>query len=226
MKSRHALMRYIADHQRLSTLLHLVRARISDDPGHDLNHALRVALWTVRLGGSQLNPEHAIIASLLHDIVNVPKDSPQRSQASELCANEAAEILAGLDYPEEATDVICDAIRDHSYSRGATPTTHLGRCLQDADRLEALGAIGVFRTISTGVVLGADYFHGSDPWAKNRSLDDVAHTVDHFFVKLLKLASSMCTDEGRAEAERRSRFMEVFLTQLGEELGEPMVSEP
>src|SRR5690606_10037607 len=121
---------------------------------------------------------------------------------------------------------ICDAIRDHSYSRGAVPTSPLGRALQDADRLEALGVLGVFRTISTGTRMGGAYFDADDPWALERPLDDRAYAVDHFTTKLFRLPATMGTPKGREEAERRVARMRAMLEDLGEELGRPYVRHP
>ena len=101
------------------------------------------------------------------------------------------------------------------------PRSLLGDALQDADRLEALGALGVLRTASCGARIGADYFDGDDPWAEHRELDDAKHTVDHFFKKLLRLPPTLRTAAGRAEAERRAEFMLAFLRQLGDEIGSP-----
>ena len=127
---------------------------------------------------------------------------------------------AGFDSP--ARSRIHDAIRDHSFSRGAVPTGPLGRALQDADRLEALGAIGVFRNISTGARMGSAYFDAEDPWARSRPLDDKAYSVDHFFVKLLRLPATMTTDAGRDEATRRARVIIGLVDALAEELGVPL----
>jgi uncharacterized protein len=151
----------------------------------------------------------------------VPKDSPERARASELCAEEARRILPRFGFASSEIEDIAAAIRDHSWSRGARPEGPLGRALQDADRLEAVGVIGVFRTISTGVRLGADYFDGDDPFARRRPLDDKRHSVDHFYVKLLGLAATMNTAAGRAEAECRTARMRRLLDWLGEEIGEP-----
>ena len=203
----------------LGALLPEVRPRLADDPGHDLQHCLRVALWTLKLGGDAVDFRQAVAAALLHDIVNLPKDSPERARASELSADEARRLLGAYDFTADAIEEIASAVRDHSYSRGATPQSALGRALQDADRLEALGALGLLRTVSTGTRMGARYFHASDPWAEARDLDDLSHMVDHFFTKLLALPASMNTAAGRAEAERRAAFLRVFLEQLAEELG-------
>lgn len=220
MKDRRELLGLIASDPGLAALLEEAKTRLDDDPGHDLSHALRVALWTVRLGGADIDPRRAIAAALLHDVVNVPKDSPERSLASVRSAEVARALLPRFDFTPDAIDDVCDAIRDHSFSRGAVPARPLGRALQDADRLEALGALGIFRTVSCGTRMGAVYFEADDPWAQHRALDDARYTVDHFFVKLLRLESTMRTDAGRAEARRRIAFMAQFLAQLGDEIGE------
>lgn len=220
-KTREALLETIARDDLLRAVLTAVRPLLTDDPGHDLGHALRVALWTLEIGGDTVDLHEAVLAALLHDIVNVPKSSPLRSRASELCAEEARRILAPLGIGGAALDRIEEAIRDHSFSRGAVPTAPLAQALQDADRLEALGAIGIMRCVSTGVQMGAGYFHPEDPWADGRALDDRAWSVDHFFRKLLLLPDTMCTPAGRAEARRRADHMRLFLEQLGHELGAP-----
>jgi uncharacterized protein len=198
---------------------------LDDDPGHDLAHCLRVALWTIRLGDG-IDPRRAVAAALLHDVVNVPKDSPERSRASELSAAVARELLPRHGFDADAVEDVALAIRDHSYSRGAVPERPLGRALQDADRLEALGALGVFRTIACGTRMNASFVHPDDPWARDRPLDDRRFSVDHFFTKLLRLAATMQTAAGRREAERRIAFLTGFLTELGQELRVPYPGAP
>ncbi|MEM9070229.1 MAG: HD domain-containing protein [Myxococcota bacterium] len=190
------------------------------DPGHDLAHALRVAHWTLLLA-PEVDPRWCIAAALLHDAVNVPKDSPERASASSLSADLARALLPTAGFASAATEEVAVAIRDHSYSRGATPTSDLGKALQDADRLEALGALGLCRTFSCGARMGAAYFDPDDPWAQGRDLDDRRYTVDHFFTKLLTLPKTMNTEGGRQEAERRAEFLRSFLQQLAVEIGQP-----
>lgn len=219
MESLSELRAYIDGDPRLRALLADVAPRLDDDPGHDLSHSLRVALWTLRLADAGVARESSIAAALLHDAINLPKDSAERSEASVRSARLARELLPEHGFDDAAVEDISEAIRDHSYSRGATPSRPLGRALQDADRLEGLGALGIFRTVSTGVRMNARYFDPDDPWAETRELDDKRQTVDHFFVKLLKLPETMNTDAGRREARRRADFMVEFLRQLGDELG-------
>jgi len=210
---------FIENDTALSRVLEEARSRLTGDPGHDVAHCLRVAAWTIRIGGPEIDPRHAIAAALLHDVVNIPKDSPDRSRASERSAEFARGLLGELGF--DAIDLIGDAIHDHSYSTGRVPRSPLGDALQDADRLEALGALGILRTASCGARMGADYFDGDDPWAMHRELDDGKHTVDHFFRKLLLLPPTLRTKAGREEAERRATFMIAFLRQLGDEIGSP-----
>lgn len=204
---------------RLQRLFDRVSALLDDDPGHDIEHSLRVAGWTLRCADGSVEPHEAIAAALLHDVVNLPKNDPRRAEASASSADEARRILPAHGFDEAAIERIAHAIEDHSYSRGRVPESTLGRALQDADRLEALGVLGVFRTISTGTSMGARYFDPSDPWAEARPLDDLRFSVDHFFTKLLHLHETMRTERGRAEARRRTLVLERLLDDLADELG-------
>lgn len=224
--TRDGILAIIAEDPRLRELKREVERRMAEnpfqDPGHDLFHFIRVALWTIRLGQGRLDPACAIAAALLHDIVNVPKNSPDRSRASELSAQVAREILPRYGFSTEEIQEIAEAVRDHSFSRGAVPQRQLGKCLQDADRLESLGSIGLMRLISTGCRMGAQYFDPADPWAKKRDLDDLRYSTDHFFTKIFKLPETMNTAAGKKEALHRAQQMRAFLEQLGEELGDPL----
>jgi uncharacterized protein len=203
------------------------------DAGHDFHHVLRVAGLAERIlreecareDGCEASQEEvdAVVASaLLHDCVPVPKNSPLRKESARLCAEKAHEWLIELKWqPEDRIAEITDAIFDHSYSSGRVPRTRVGRCLQDADRLEALGALGLFRTIATGVSMGALLFDPEDPWAERRELDDRKYTIDHFYTKLLKLPATFRTESARLEAEERARFLEQFAGQLRQELLSP-----
>jgi uncharacterized protein len=223
----------IERHPSLKKLYALVEAKFGKhvsgvDRGHDLFHFLRVAFWTLKISAeleAKVDGAEAIAAALLHDIVPVPKNSPLRSQASLLCAQEAARILPELGFQAPAVANIAEAVRCHSFSRGEKAVTPLAMALQDADRLEALGSIGIMRCISTGAQMGAEYFDAEDPWARARELDDHAYSIDHFFKKLLKLDATMNTEPGRREARLRIRIMKEFLISLGSELAQPLPPE-
>ncbi len=190
-----------------------------DDPAHDWAHAERVIAWARRLGEAE-GADWAVLgpAAALHDVVNVPKNAPDRAHASARAGEAAVQILAPLGYGSEDVARIAVVIGEHSWSAGRAPSSVEAACLQDADRLDAVGAVGVARTFTVGKALGAAYYDRADPWAEHRDLDDRAFTLDHFKAKLLRLAASMNTAAGRAEAERRSAFMRAFLDQWRAEI--------
>lgn len=218
----------------MNPLLQELRERVSRippvDAGHDFYHTLRVAGLAEKILREECLREEgreaaqdeidAVVASaLLHDCVPVAKNSPLRKESARLCAEKAEEWLKELKWqPEGRIPEITGAILDHSYSSGRVPRSRIGRCLQDADRLEALGALGLFRTIATGVSMGAMLFDPEDPWAERRELDDRKYTLDHFYTKLLRLPSTFRTEGARQEALARARFLEGFAAQLKHEL--------
>jgi len=202
-------------------VLEHVERHMEGDAAHDLSHLLRVAEWTVRIAGVQVPRRLWITAALLHDVVNLPKNHPDRAIASERSADVARSVLSDLGMPSADVELVAEAIRDHSFTRGVVPESLFGKALQDADRLEALGVIGTFRCIATGVRFDAQFFDPVDPWAVNRALDDKRFSVDHFFTKLLLLPATFHTAMGRTEAERRAAFMRRLLLELGTELDRP-----
>ena len=228
MNTLDALAAFIDTDDGLRALHRHASEVLGDDPGHDVHHALRVALWTVHIsreeergGGTDVDPRESIAAALLHDIVNLPKNHPDRALASELAADEARRLLPGCGFDAAAVERVAAAICDHSFSRGAVPTGALGRSLQDADRLEALGAIGIMRCVSSGAQMGGGFFDPTDPWAVDRELDGQRWSIDHFFRKLLRLPETMLTEAGRTEARRRAAVLERFCDALAEELARP-----
>ena len=192
--------------------------RAPTDAAHDLAHVKRVVKNTLYLTDLEsANSEITLPAACLHDCVSLPKDDPRRSEGSRLAAAEASDFLAGIDYPAGLIPEVAHAIEAHSFSAGIPCRTLEARIVQDADRLDALGAIGIARCLLTGGALGSDIYHADDPFAGARDLDDKAYMVDHFYAKLFKLPATMVTEAGRAEAERRVRMMEAFLAELGRE---------
>lgn len=207
---------------RYHALFEFCRGRYDHgDPSHDFAHVLRVLATCERFGkslGARL--EILIPAALLHDIVQVPKNHPDRAQASAQAADEAGRILRdhGLADDPEALARIAEAILEHSFSAGRKPSSLESAILQDADRLDAIGAIGIARVFSCGTRMGSEFYERTEPFARTRPLDDKRYMLDHFFVKLLKLPALMNTAPGREEAERRLKHMRDFLTQLESEI--------
>ncbi|WP_233218802.1 HD domain-containing protein [Deinococcus arcticus] len=207
----------LAHDPRLGAVWTWVQAHMRRDAAHDEGHLARVARWTIRCAPEQ-PAALAVAAALTHDVVNLPKNHPQRAQASDLSAQAVRAHLPELGFSAPETEAVALAVRDHSFSRGAVPQTPLGAALQDADRLDALGALGVLRVAGVGGQLGRALLHPEDPWAQARQPDDLTYTVDHFFTKLLRLDGTFRTLPGQTEARRRTLTMRAFLAELASEL--------
>jgi len=189
------------------------------DPGHGPVHLERVVANALKLAAEEgARLDVVLPAAWLHDCVHVAKDSPERSRASRLAAEHAVGYLAAEGYPEAALPGIRHAIEAHSFSAGIAPETVEAKVVQDADRLDALGAIGLARCIAVGAALGRPVYEPHDPFCRKRAPDDRGASVDHFYTKLLKLAGTMQTAAGRREAERRTAFLRAFLAQLESEI--------
>ncbi len=189
------------------------------DAGHDIEHVRRVVKNANRLGMDEAcSPEIVLPAAWLHDCVSVPKNSPLRSQSSRLAAKKATEIMQSLHYPAEYYQAIQHAIESHSFSAAIECQSIEAKVVQDADRLEAVGAIGIARCLMTGGSLGHRLYDPVEPFPLHRKAEDHLQSVDHFFCKLFKLPTTMKTEAGRTEAQRRSESMLQFLIALASEL--------
>lgn len=189
------------------------------DAAHDAEHVRRVVA-NARLLARAEDADLAVVipAAWLHDCVTVPKDSPLRAQASRLAAERAVAWLRRAGYPTRHLPAIGHAIAAHSFSAGIAAESTEAKVVQDADRIDALGAIGMARTFMVGGSLARPLYHSSDPFCENRPPDDAVSTLDHFYTKLFTLPATMQTAAGRAEAEHRAAFMRDFLAQFAREL--------
>ncbi len=189
------------------------------DGAHDPEHVMRVCKNVKTLCKMErVDPELAVAAALLHDITSFKKSDPRNRTASEQSAVRAADILSRHGYDAAEIGVISEAIRDHSFSRGVVPRTVQGKILQDADRLDAIGAVGIARAFTVGGAEGRPMYDPDDPFCKARDPDDLRWTVDHFYRKLLVLGESMNTASARSLAVERTEFIRDFLRRLGEEV--------
>ena len=192
------------------------------DASHDIHHARRVwcnAKYIAELEGSG-DMRLLVAAAYLHDLVNLPKNSPQRAEASRLSAEAAQPILIEFGFGDADVAAIKHMITAHSFSADIPPNTLEAKILQDADRLESVGALGIARTFYIAGKLGSQLFNGSDPFANDRPLDDLTYAVDHFKVKLLGLVKTMNTTSGKELAQQRTETMHHFLDALASELTE------
>ncbi|MEZ4643343.1 MAG: HD domain-containing protein [Chloroflexota bacterium] len=208
-------------HEWEPRFIQFLQEQMASDGAHDLAHVRRV-VRNAKLLAQQEDAVLAVVlpAAWLHDCVAVPKDSPQRSQASRLAAVTAVAFLQQIDYPAAHLEAIAHAIAAHSFSANIPPQTVEAKVVQDADRLDALGAVGIARTFLVGGVMGRPLYEERDPFCRARAADDHVATIDHFYTKLLRLPQTMQTAAGKQEAEKRAAFMHQFLAQFAAEIGE------
>ena len=191
----------------------------ADDPAHDFLHFKRVVQTAKNLCAiEKAQLEIVIPAAWLHDFVIVPKNDPRRSQASRLSAEAALHFLRELGYPEIYFGAIAHAIEAHSFSANIEAKTIEAKIVQDADRLDGLGAIGIARCFATASLMKTLFYSEVDPFGSARALDDRNFAVDHFYAKLFVVAESLKTAAGRTEGLKRARVMKQFLADLGKEI--------
>lgn len=209
-----------APHQALAESL-LAHLPDDTDGAHDLAHLVRVwrnvqTIATVDGGDREL----LLAATLLHDGVHVPKHDSRRAQASRLAAEQGGRILAALGWQTARIDAVRHVIEAHSFSADIAPQTLEARILQDADRLDALGALGVARCFYTAGQMGSALYDPFDPQAHERALDDQRFALDHFETKLLTLREGFQTATGQQLAHQRHARLVAFREALLEEIGD------
>lgn len=180
------------------------------DAAHSFDHILRVLAMAEHLAAAEgADLEIVRTATLLHDIARLEPDHQQ------LGAARAREILAGQ--PAERIDAVCHAIEAHRFRKGPPPATIEACCLFDADKLDAIGAVGVARAVAYGAV------HGQRIWSQPLDSIDASqpppdgdiYTPSHEFVyKLARLADMLTTATARRIAADRHRVMVEFFRRL------------
>jgi uncharacterized protein len=191
------------------------------DGAHDIDHLHRV--WAnaraLMLQEAGADPLVVMAACYLHDLVNLPKNDPRRSSASQMSAARARELLTAASFPPALLDGVCHAIEAHSFSAAIAARTAEARIVQDADRLDALGAVGLARLFYIAGQMGSKLADGADPLASARPLDDRRYALDHIVVKLAALPAIMQTATGRALAEQRLARLHEFRLAFAAEWG-------
>ena len=202
-------------------LLALAEAAASGDGAHDSSHLHRVWRNAQDLLAHYPQADALVVlaACYLHDLVNLPKNHPERAYASRQSAQLARTQLAALGFPPGRLDAVAHAIETHSFSAALAPHTIEARIVQDADRLDALGAVGLARLFYTAGRMGSALADPADPLGQRRPLDDRAFALDHIVVKLAALPAMMQTPAGRALAERRLAQLTAFRADFAAEWG-------
>lgn len=191
------------------------------DGAHDSAHLERV--WRNAQALLAQHPEAdalvVMAACYLHDLVNLPKNDPERHQASTRSAQLARHQLAWMNFPPEKLDAVAHAIEAHSFSANIPAESLEAKIVQDADRLDGLGAVGLARMFYIAGRMGSGLAHPEDPLGEHREFDDRSYALDHVMVKLAKLPGMMQTSGGRALAEERLARLLAFREEFAAENG-------
>lgn len=188
------------------------------DPAHNFSHILRVCKNAMLIGKHEgADMQVLFLSALLHDAGSGSKLAKgSKSRVKNL--KTAEDFLIKESISEETREKVLYAVEVHSFSKGIMPATLEAKILQDADRLDALGAIGIARVFLTGGSLKRELYNSEDPFCKDREPDDTRWNLDHFYSKLLKLESGMHTETARAMARERSIVMRRYLLDLQREI--------
>jgi uncharacterized protein len=192
-------------------------AMTADDAGHQWDHVLRVTRTALLLAGLE-GADVLVVgaAALLHDVGRGEAgDHAQRS------CQLAAPVLSQMGMTRQQQELTLAAIDEHCYSKGVVPASLEGKILQDADRLDAIGAIGIARCFGKRGSPRRRLYHPDDPFFESdRPLQDDRYALDHFYAKLLYLQDGLHTESARKMAAHRHAFLHAFLKQLRRELNE------
>ncbi|MCK4938425.1 MAG: HD domain-containing protein [Methanosarcinales archaeon] len=187
--------------------------------GHDINHSLRVMDLCAHICNIEGGDNEILeAAALLHDIGRCAQLKDPAVDHATLSAQLAPDILSNAGFPSQKVPAVVYAIKHHRYSSGLTPDTLEARILQDADRLDISGALGVAMTFTYSGAMNRKLYHSSDPLAGHRQLDGDKYALDHILSKLIQLPRSMHTVTARLMAEERNRFLNGFVEQLVNEI--------
>lgn len=197
-------------------LMAIALAAADGDGAHDISHLHRVWRNARELLATYPQADALVVmaACYLHDLVNLPKDHHGRRMASRHSAMAASAHLAEAGFPADRLAQVAHAIETHSFSAGLSPITIEARIVQDADRLDGLGAVGLARMFYIAGQMRTQLAHPADVTGAGRELDDKRYALDHIEIKLAKLPGMMQTGAGRVLGEQRLaqllRFRDEF----------------
>ena len=187
----------------------------NNDPAHDFEHIMRVYRNAEKICKTETGNKKLILSAvLLHDIVKIKNQKNSATKSAKL----SEKILKENYFLDDEIGIISDAIKEHSFSKGKIPSSIEGKILQDADRLDAIGAIGLARVFSFSGSNNRPFYDPKDPFSKNRVIDDNKWALDHFFEKLLTLEKKMNTKTGKILAKNRTKILKNFLKELKTEI--------
>lgn len=189
-----------------------------DYSGHDFYHSLRVYKLAKKIAeNEQCDLEIVCLSALLHDVDDYKLVGEQTDKYQN-----AKKFLKSLNYHNSRIDLICHIISQVSFKGNniITPDTIEGKIVQDADRLDAIGAIGIGRTFTYSGNHNIPMHIPNMPYRTNmneKSYKVASSTINHFYEKLLKLKELMNTKKGKEMAIHRHEFMEKYLKEFYDE---------
>ncbi|MCL4383284.1 HD domain-containing protein [Candidatus Marsarchaeota archaeon] len=201
-------------------LITIAKKNIKNDISHDFSHAYRVLQLSEKIGNIEnADMDILIPAALFHDI-KVYKGTSKYIYEHEESSNFAEKILNSIKkYPKHKIKHVGYAISVCSFSKNINPKTLEAKILQDADLLEASGAIGMMRTFGSTNAMHRNYFYNmDDPFCKVREPDENIFVLDLFFTRLLIVQNRMHTKTAIHMAKRRYKFLKSFINELHLEL--------
>ncbi len=204
-----------------SKLITIAESKIDNsDPAHDISHVHRVLTNAERIAEIENADMDIIIpAALFHDVVNYPKNDPRSKYASDESAALTKELLSAIpEYPQDKIDKVYSAIQTCSFSKGIIPEFLEAKIIQDADGLEATGAISIMRTFCSTGSMKRPFYNIEDPFSANREPDSLKYALDLFFTRLLVVQNRMHTETAKTIAQRRTKFLKDFLEEFKLEL--------
>ena len=206
-----------------------VREQLSQDSsGHDWQHTKRVRTLALQIAQEEGADLFIVeLAALLHDLGDYKLHDGDGSVAPSLISS----WLTGLGMQQDGVQKILDVVDGLSFSksldRGEADLNRLSietKVVSDADRLDAMGAIGIARTFAFGGHFQREMHRPDIPPRTNLSTEayrkkEDSTTINHFYEKLLLLKDRMYTQRGKAMAQERHEFLEVFLNRFLKEWG-------
>ncbi|MCX6735867.1 MAG: HD domain-containing protein [Candidatus Parcubacteria bacterium] len=200
--------------------------QVKGDPSHDFSHVERVLHLAVDIAKT-VNADLDIVipAALFHDIIVYKKDSKESKNEANESADVAEKVLRSMsEYPNKKVESVKTCITQCSFSKGITPTLLEAKVLQDADRLEATGAISIMRTFASCGQMGRPFYSKDDPLCKKEAIP-FRSGIDLFYNRLLIVESMMHTKYTKKIARQRTKFLKQFLAQFEKELKESGIIE-
>ena len=188
----------------------------TDYSGHDFFHTFRVYKMATHIAiKEKANLEIVQLAALLHDV-----DDVKLSPATHKNKDRARHFLMANNVSEVMIDTICQIIDEISYkgSDSVVPQTLEGKCVQDSDRLDAIGAIGIARAFAYGgnhnrVMHNPNISPQMDMNAEEYN-NHISTTINHFYEKLFKLKDMMSTDSAKEVAQAREMYMKNYISEF------------